>query len=270
MNYVQISASNHSMTRFAANLSFLFTEHPFEDRFAAAAQAGFAAVEFLFPYEHKPETIRQLADDAGVKVVLFNAPPGNWAGGERGIACLAGREGEFNEGIEQAAQYARALGCPRIHVLAGVTPKGARRELYSNTFLQNIKTAASHFSLHGVEALIEPINPIDMPGYLINLPEDAAEIIESDGMNNVFMQFDLYHGAMQNVDLMGAVWRYMPIIHHFQVAGCPDRGEPNSGNVDYSPIFKLIKQMDFDGWVGCEYKPKTDTVAGLSWINELD
>ncbi|MCK5546656.1 MAG: TIM barrel protein [Rhodospirillaceae bacterium] len=258
------------MTRFAANLSFLFTEHPFEDRFAAAAQAGFAAVEFLFPYEHKPETIRQLADDAGVKVVLFNAPPGNWAGGERGIACLAGREGEFNEGIEQAAQYARALGCPRIHVLAGVTPKGARRELYSNTFLQNIKTAASHFSLHGVEALIEPINPIDMPGYLINLPEDAAEIIESDGMNNVFMQFDLYHGAMQNVDLMGAVWRYMPIIHHFQVAGCPDRGEPNSGNVDYSPIFKLIKQMDFDGWVGCEYKPKTDTLAGLSWIDELD
>ena len=255
------------MTRFAANLSFLFTEHPFEERFVAAARAGFEAVEFLFPYEHKPETIRQLADDAGVRVVLFNAPPGNWEGGEKGIGCIPGREGEFNEGVEQAALYARIIGCPRIHVLAGIVPDGENEEIYKNTFLQNLKTAASHFSLHGVEALIEPINPIDMPGYLVNLPEDAAEIIESDGMDNVFMQFDLYHAAMQGVDLMGAVWRYMPIIHHFQVAGCPGRAEPNSGNVDYSPIFKLMDQMDFDGWVGCEYKPKAGTVAGLSWID---
>ena len=253
------------MTRFAANLSFLFTEHPFEERFAAAARAGFAGVEFLFPYEYKPETIRQLADDAGVQVVLFNAPPGDWAGGERGIGCVPGRESEFNEGVEQAAQYARIIGCPRIHVLAGIVPDGEKKKIYENTFLQNLKTAASHFSLHGVEALIEPINPIDMPGYLINLPEDAAEIIETEGINNVFLQFDLYHGAMQGMDLMGYVWRYMPIIRHFQVAGCPGRGEPNSGDVDYLPIFKLIDKMDFDGWVGCEYKPKTDTLTGLNW-----
>lgn len=262
------SASNQFMLRFAANISFLFTELPFEERFAAAARAGFEGVEFLFPYEFKAENLRQLADDAGVRVVLFNAPPGNWEKGERGIGAIPGRESEFNEGVEKAAQYARILGCPRVHVLAGIAPKN-EYDIYRNTFLQNIKTAASHFILHGIEALIEPINPIDMPGYLINLPEEAAKIIEQDGMKNVFMQYDLYHAAMQNIDLVYSVARYLPIIRHFQVAGAPGRNEPNIGTIDFAPIFSLIHRVSFDGWVGCEYRPNSDTLSGLGWLKDI-
>lgn len=254
------------MTRFAANLSFLFTELPFEQRFGAAAQAGFKAVEFLFPYEYKAEFIAQLAGDAGLRVALLNAPAGNWDEGERGIAAQSGREDEFKEGIELAAQYARALNCPRVHVLGGIVPDDGHKELYKNTYVQNLKIAAEHFARHSIEALIEPINPIDMPGYIINLPEHGAEIINALGLDNVFMQFDLYHAAMQGVDLMNSISQHMPIIKHFQVAGCPGRYEPNVGDVDYVPIFKLMDKMGYEGWVGCEYKPKNDTKAGLDWM----
>lgn len=255
------------MPRFAANLSFLFTELAFEQRFAAAAKAGFGGVEFLFPYEYAPEKLRQLADDAGVKVVLFNAPPGNWDGGDRGIGAIPGRESEFNEGVEKAAHYARILGCPRVHVMAGITPEG-KKELCKNTFLQNIKAAGSYFSLHGIEALIEPINPTDMPGYLINLPEDAADIIEESGLDNVCMQYDLYHGAMQNIDLVYSVARHMPMIRHFQIAGVPGRNEPNYGDVDFLQVLGMIDRTGFDGWVGCEYRPKDTTINGLGWLRE--
>ena len=256
------------MPRFAANLSFLFTELSFEQRFDAAAKAGFGGVEFLFPYEYAPEKLRQLADDAGVKIVLLNAPPGNWDGGDRGIGAVPGRESEFNEGVEKAAHYARILGCPRVHVMAGIAPEN-EKELYRDTFLQNIKTAGSHFSLHGIEALIEPINPIDMPGYLINLPEDASYIIEASGLKNVCMQYDLYHGAMQNIDLVYSVARHMPVIRHFQVAGAPGRNEPIYGDTDFSHIFWLIDQIGFDGWVGCEYRPISDTLSGLGWMKNI-
>ncbi|MDH5188750.1 MAG: TIM barrel protein [Rhodospirillaceae bacterium] len=254
------------MPHFAANISFLFTELPFEARFAAAARAGFKGVEFLFPYEYKAENLRQLADDAGVKIVLFNAPPGNWGAGDRGVGAIPGRESEFNEGVEKAALYARILGCPRVHILAGIAPDN-EKDLYKDTFLQNIKTAGSYFSLHGLEALIEPINPIDMPGYLINLPEDAADIIQASELKNVCMQYDLYHASMQELDLIYSVARYMPMIRHFQVAGAPGRNEPNYGDTDFSEVFKLIDQTGFDGWVGCEYHPKENTLSGLGWMD---
>ena len=257
------------MPKFAANLSFLFTELPFAERFGAAARAGFRGVEFLFPYDHDAQNLKSLALDAGVEVALFNAPPGDWDGGERGIGCLPGREAEFSDGIGKAAEYARALGCARLHVLSGIVPGGPGGEasdLYLETYAQNLKTAASHLGEFGIEVMVEPINPKDVPGYLMCTPDEVAGFIESHNLENVFMQFDLYHGAMQGLDLLAVITRHQKIIRHFQVAGAPGRHEPGSGETDFKPAFQLIDEMGFDGWVGCEYRPKSNTEAGLDWI----
>lgn len=256
------------MPNFAANLSFLFTELPFEERFGAAARAGFRGVEFLLPYDVDPHTLAQRAADAGVEVVLFNAAPGDWEGGERGIGALAGREAEFNDAVGQAVEYARVLNCPRVHVLSGIIADGDAPQPYFETYAQNLEIAAMRLGQHEIAALVEPINPVDVPGYLISLPDQAAALIKDNALEGVFMQFDLYHGAMQGLDLAKSITKHFDLIRHFQVAGAPGRHEPDTGEADFGPAFRLIDEMGFDGWIGCEYRPAKTTEEGLDWINK--
>ncbi len=260
------------MPRFAANISFLFTELPFLERFAAAADAGFEGVEFLFPYEWEVDDVATAARDAGLTVVLFNAAPGDWQAGERGIGALVGRENAFHGDIYRAAAYARALGCRRLHILAGLVPDGEPRAPYVQTFVENLSFAASHLAGFGIEALIEPINPVDMPGYLLANAEDALEVMELVKDQNLFLQLDLYHGAVMcaagGVNNESLIRKHFERIHHVQVAGWPGRHEPDTGEASHEPAFRLLDELGYEGWVGCEYHPRGETVAGLGWLRD--
>lgn len=253
------------MPRFAANLSWLFTELPFLDRFAAAAEAGFEAVEFLFPYEHPPEALARCVEANGLEVVLFNLWPGDWAAGERGFGALPGQEEAFRETLGRALPYLEALRCPRIHALAGVPPAGSDSEICCETFVANLRLAAEHFAPLGVTLLIEPINPQDVPGYFLTRQDQAVAILDAVGTKNTALQMDLYH--CQKVEGDPAVWieRNVARIGHVQVANPPGRHEPNQGEIDYPPLFDLLDRLGYSGWIGCEYKPKHDTWLGLGW-----
>jgi 2-dehydrotetronate isomerase len=257
------------MPKFAANLSMLYTEHAFLDRFAAAAADGFKAVEYLFPYEHPAADIAARLKTHGLQQVLFNAPPGDWAAGERGTACLPGREAEFREGVGRAIEYARALGCPRIHLMAGLAPDGADRALLRKTYLANLAWAAAQAK--DIHFLMEPINTRDIPRFFLNRQDDAHAVVLEVGAPNLKVQMDLYHCQIVEGDLAKKIEMYLPTgrVSHLQIAGVPERQEPDIGEINHPYLFALIDRLGYDGWVGCEYRPKGSTSAGLGWMKGI-
>lgn len=255
------------MPRFAANLSMLFQEVDFLDRFAAAAAAGFTGVEFMFPYAvPAPEIARRLAAH-GLTQVLFNMPPGDLAAGDRGIAAIPDREAEFAKTIDLALDYAAALACPRMHAMAGLIPADADRADYQAVYVTNIRAAALKAASRGVTVLIEALNTRDMPGYFVNTTGHARRLIEAIGEPNVKLQFDLYHCQIMEGDLATHVRELLPIAGHIQIAGVPGRHEPDVGEINYPYLFDLIDELGYDGWIGCEYKPRGRTEDGLGWLS---
>ncbi|MBZ8138761.1 hydroxypyruvate isomerase [Rubrivivax gelatinosus] len=261
------------MPRFAANLSMLYNEHDFLDRFAAAARDGFKAVEYLFPYAYTTEQLAALLKAHGLQQVLFNAPPGNWDAGERGIACLPGREAEFRDGIAQALAYACALSCPRIHVMAGLVPAGQTRESVRATYVANVAYAAAEAAKLGINVLIEPINERDMPGFFLNRQDQAHAIVAEVGAANLKVQMDLYHCQIVEGDLAAKIRQWLPTgqVGHFQIAGVPTRHEPDVGEIHHPYLFALLDELGYDGWIGCEYRPRRGAVPGgtsdgLGWM----
>ncbi|MDF2642533.1 MAG: hydroxypyruvate isomerase [Pseudomonas sp.] len=257
------------MPRFAANLSMLYPQHDFLDRFAAAAADGFGAVEYLFPYAYTPQELKQRLDDNGLVQALFNAPPGDWDAGERGIASLPGREAEFRSGIERALEYAQVLGNDKVHVMAGLLPSEDLRQRHQAVYLENLTFAAQQAKAVGVTILIEPINTRDMPGFFLNRQDQAQEICRQVGADNLKVQFDCYHCQIVEGDLTAKLRRDFAGIGHIQIAGVPDRHEPNLGELDYNWLFEEIDRLGYTGWIGCEYRPKGDTSQGLEWLRKL-
>ncbi|CRZ18247.1 2-oxo-tetronate isomerase [Mycolicibacterium neworleansense] len=256
------------MPRFAANLSMMYAEHAFPDRFAAAAADGFTAVEYLFPYEYPAGQLRGLLDANGLRQALFNAPPGNFEAGERGTASLPGREAEFRDGFGRALDYAETLDCPRVHVMAGVVPAGAPREDRLAVYRGNLSWAAEQAGERGVDVLIEPINQRDMPGYLLSLQDEAHRIVTEIGAPNLKVQLDLYHCQITEGDVTVRLRSDIPTgrVGHLQIAGVPDRHEPDSGELAIDYLLAVIDETGFDGWVGCEYRPAAGTSDGLGWL----
>jgi hydroxypyruvate isomerase len=256
------------MPRFAANLSMLYNEHAFLDRFEAAARDGFDAVEFLFPYEWPAHTIASLLARHGLQQVLFNAVPGDFATGERGLACLPGREAEFRAGIDKGLEYAVALGCPRLHVMAGLAPAAASRAELRSLYLANLAWAAQRAADAKVDVLIESINTRDIPGYFLNRQDEAHAVLAEIGAANLKVQMDLYHCQIVEGDLAMKLRRYLPTgrVGHLQIAGVPDRHEPDRGEVNYPHLFDVIDELGWDGWIGCEYRPAAGTSEGLDWL----
>jgi hydroxypyruvate isomerase len=253
------------MPRFAANLSFLFTELPFLDRFEAAAQAGFRAVEMLFPYAHDASEIRARLAGNGLELALFNLPPGHWDKGERGFAAIPGREDEFAHAVDLALRTAGVLGCRRLHVMAGLVTHGAERA----TYVRHLRLAAAWAADEGVAVQIEPINARDMPGYLLTHAADARDVIAEVGAANVALQLDLYHRQVTEGGVIEAIAEFAPIVGHYQIAAPPDRGEPDFGDIDYRAVFRAIDATGYSGFVGCEYKPRAGTRDGLVWAERL-
>jgi hydroxypyruvate isomerase len=249
------------MPRFAANLSFLFTELPFLDRFEAAAKAGFRAVESTNVYEAPPGEIAARLGANGLTLALLNTPAGNAEAGERGLAALPGREKDFDAAMASALHYAEVTGCRRIHVLAGVVHHGARR----NVYVANLRRAAKQARAGGIDLLIEPINRRDIPGYFLNRTHEARAVIHEVGEPNLGLQLDLYHRQVEEGDVATAIAEFGPLARHYQIASPPDRGEPDAGELNYPWLFKRIDDSGFDGWVGCEYRPRAGTSAGLEW-----
>lgn len=254
------------MPRFAANLSMMYTEHAFLDRFAAAAADGFEAVEFLFPYEHEPEELAARLKRHGLVQALFNLPPGDWAAGERGMAGLPGREEEFAASVQTALRYAQATGCRRLHAMAGLAREGADRAAMRATYVANLRRAADVLAPHGITLLIEPLNTRDMPGYFLNYQQQAHDIVAEAGAPNLQVQMDLYHCQIMEGDLAARLRRHLPQVGHIQIAGVPDRHEPDEGEVHYAWLFELIDELGYAGHVGCEYRPRRGTSEGLGWL----
>jgi 2-dehydrotetronate isomerase len=265
------------MPRFAANLSMLYNEHAFLDRFAAAAADGFAAVEYLFPYAFSAGELASRLRDNGLQQVLFNAPPGDWDAGERGLACLPGRETEFRTGIAQALEYAAALDCPRVHVMAGLAPAGADRARLQATYEANLAWAAQQAAGAGRDVLIEPINTRDIPGFFLNRQDEAHRIAAAVGAANLKVQMDLYHCQIVEGDVAMKIRQYLPSgkVGHMQIAGVPMRHEPDLGELHHPYLFDVIDEVSaacgWQGWIGCEYRPARGTVPratsdGLGWL----
>lgn len=256
------------MPRFNANLSMMFNEVPFLDRFAAAAKAGFSAVEFLFPYDFPKEQVKEALDRAKLKLILHNMPPGDWAKGERGMAILPGREAEFRAGVARAIDYATHLGCPQIHCMAGLVPAGASQAAMRETYIANLKYAAAEAAKAGLRLLIEPINPRDIPGYYLNTSKQGIEIMDAVGAPNLYLQYDIYHMQIVEGDLAPTMERLLPRIGHMQLADTPGRHEPGTGEINYPFLFGHLDRIGYQGWIGCEYRPAGDTVAGLGWAKD--
>ena len=254
------------MPKFAANLSMMFNEHDFPNRFAAAAKAGFDAVEFLFPYDYSPAEVAQWHKENNLKNVLFNLPPGDWAAGERGIAALPGREAEFRAGVAKAIDYALALGTPQLHMMAGLVPAGSDIAIHRKTYLENMKFAAQALAKHNLNLLLEPINTRDMPGYFLNTQVQAHELRVESGEPNVKVQMDFYHAQIMEGDLAETFKKYFKDIGHTQIASVPKRNEPDDGEVNYPYLYQLLDEMGYEGYVGCEYRPKGKTEDGLDWF----
>ncbi len=254
------------MPKFAANLSMLFTELPFMDRFAAARAAGFEAVEYLFPYDYSPGELVAALKNNGLQQVLHNLPAGDWAAGERGIACHAGRTAEFREGVNRAIDYATALGCPQVNCLAGKLPEGASSAQAHATLVANLRFAASALKAAGIRLLIEPINTFDIPGFFLSRTDQALAILDEVASPNLFIQYDIYHAQRMEGELASTLGKHMARIAHIQLADNPGRNEPGTGEINYGWLFKHIAAAGYTGWIGCEYKPKTTTTEGLGWL----
>jgi hydroxypyruvate isomerase len=252
--------------KFAANLTMMFNELAFPQRFGAAAAAGFKAVEFLFPYEHTPQEVASWLQQHQLENVLFNLPPGDWAAGERGIAALPGREEEFRAGVARGIEYALALGTKRVHMMAGLVPAGADRGIHREAYLRSLRYAASEVGKHGIELLIEPINGRDMPGYFLHTQAEAHALRAESGQPNVKVQMDFYHAQIVEGDLATTFKNNFDGIGHVQIASVPARNEPDDGEVNYPYLFRLLDELGYTGWVGCEYRPRAKTVDGLGWL----
>jgi hydroxypyruvate isomerase len=257
------------MPRFAANLSMMYGELPFLERFAAAAGDGFDAVEYLFPYEHTPEQVASPLRAHGLVQALFNLPPGDWAQGERGIACHPGREAEFAEGVQMALRYAQATGCRKLHAMAGLRPAGVPSDTLQATYVANLRHAAQVLAPHGITLLIEPINTRDMPGYFLNFQQQAHDIVAAVGVPNLKVQMDLYHCQIMEGDVTRRLQRHIAGVGHVQIAGVPERHEPDRGEVNYPWLFEQLDALGYDGYIGCEYRPAAGTSAGLGWLRGL-
>ena len=254
------------MLRFAANLTMMYTEHAFLDRFAAAAKDGFKAVEYLFPYDFSAAELKARLDANGLTQALFNTPPGDWAAGERGIASLPGREDEFRRSIDTALGYVRVLGNRKLHVMAGLIGAGESREHHREVYLQNLAYAANAAQAEGIMIVIEPINTRDFPGFFLNRQDDAQSVCATIGAPNLKVQFDCYHCQIVEGDLAVKLKRDMAGIGHIQIAGVPERHEPDTGELNYPYLLDLIDSLGYDGYIGCEYRPRAGTSAGLGWL----
>lgn len=254
------------MPNFAANLTMMFNEGPFPERFAMAARAGFDAVEFLFPYDHAPQDVAGWLKENKLANALFNMPPGDWGLGERGIASLPGREAEFRNSVGTALDYARALGTPRLHAMAGLLPAGADRAAHRAAFVENLRFAARALAQEGLILLIEPINPRDMPGYFLSTQAEAHAIREEVGETNLKVQMDFYHVQIAEGDVAMKLRKYFQGVGHIQIAGVPERHEPDSGELNNRFLMNLLDELGYEGWVGCEYRPRGRTEDGLAWF----
>jgi hydroxypyruvate isomerase len=252
--------------KFSANLSFLYPDRPFLERFAAAAADGFPAVEYLGPYEYPPEQVADLLKTHGLKQALFNLPAGDWAGGERGIGCLPDRVEEFRMGVDTAIRYAEALGCHRVNCLAGIAPKNVPVATLESVFVANLQYAAPRLAGAGIKLLIEPINLRDIPDFYLSTTAHAERVLAAVGSDNLYIQYDVYHMQVMQGDLVPTFERLRDRIAHVQVADNPGRGEPGSGEINYSFVLPALERLGYDGYVGCEYKPKAGTSEGLGWM----
>ncbi|MGE8547602.1 hydroxypyruvate isomerase [Alcaligenes sp. Marseille-Q7550] len=257
------------MPKFAANLTMLFNEHDFLDRFQAAADAGFKGVEYLFPYAYDKQQLAEQLQKHGLTQVLHNLPAGNWDGGERGIAVLPERVSEFQDGVGRAIEYATALGCKQVNCLAGKVPAGLDADTAHKTFVDNLQFAAGKLKDAGIRLLVEPINTYDIPGFYLNRTEQAAALLQDVGSDNLFIQYDIYHAQRQEGELANTIKKHLDRIAHIQLADNPGRNEPGTGEINYAWLFKYIDGTGYDGWIGCEYKPAGVTKDGLGWIQAL-
>jgi hydroxypyruvate isomerase len=257
------------MPRFAANLSMMFNEVPFLERFARARAAGFEAVEFLFPYEFAARDVAEALKSQGLTQALFNMPPGNWEKGERGIAALPGRRDEFEAAVETTLDYARALECQNLHCMAGLIPPGVDPAEAERLYTSNLSYAAKRLAAEGRTLLIEPLNHRDAPGYLLSRQDHARGIIERSHLDNLRLQFDVYHCQIVHGDLIRWMEKLMPFIGHVQIADVPERHEPGTGEINYPNVLAALDRLGYTGWVGCEYRPADGTEQGLGWMSAI-
>ncbi len=257
------------MPKFAANLTMLFTEVPFLDRFERAAQAGFTAVEFLFPYAYSVADLKQRLDAHGLTLVLHNLPAGDWDAGERGIACHPDRVEEFKASVAQGIDYATTLGVRQVNCLAGKAPTGINDAVLHSTLVSNLKYAAAALKGAGLRLLIEPINTYDIPGFYLNRTAQALAILDEVGADNAFVQYDVYHAQRMEGELAATIQKQLARIGHIQLADNPGRNEPGTGEINYPFLFAHLDRIGYQGWIGCEYKPATSTEAGLGWRTQL-
>jgi len=257
------------MPQFAANLTMLFNEHDFLDRFEAAAKAGFKAVEFLFPYAYPVAELQQRLKNNGLKLVLHNLPAGNWDAGDRGVACDPARVEEFRAGVARGIEYGTALGVPHLNCLAGKAPAGVDAATLRNTFVANLRCAAAAFKKAGLNLLIEPINRFDIPGFYLNTTAQAISILDEVGADNAYVQYDIYHAQRMEGELANTMSAQLARIGHIQLADNPGRNEPGTGEINYAFLFRHLDRIGYKGWIGCEYKPAARTEDGLGWIQAL-
>jgi hydroxypyruvate isomerase len=258
------------MPRFAANLTMLFNEVPFLDRFALAKTGGFKAVEFLFPYDFDVQAIKSALDNNALKLVLHNLPAGDWSAGERGIACLPDRVSEFRSGVSKAIEYATILGVSQLNCLAGKVPTGVDPKVLHDTFVANLQYAASELKKARLKLLIEPINTFDIPGFYLSKTEQGIAILDAVGADNAYLQYDIYHAQRMEGELGNTLQRYLNRIAHIQLADNPGRNEPGTGEINYEYLFSLLDRLNYAGYIGCEYKPLKSTEAGLGWMNQYE
>jgi hydroxypyruvate isomerase len=256
------------MPKFAANLTMLFTEVPFLDRFARARQAGFEFVEYLFPYPYEAAELMRRLDDHGLRQVLFNLPAGDWAAGDRGIGAVPGREAEFRAGVPKAIAYAKALGVPRLNCLAGKRVAGRSDEEHWKTLVQNARFAAQELAPHGLELLVEPINHFDIPGFFLNRTGDALRLLDEVGQPNVRVQYDIYHAQREEGELAATLAKHLARIGHIQIADNPGRHQPGTGEINFPFLFRRLDELNYPGCVGLEYAPAPDTPSSLGWLRD--
>ena len=254
------------MPKFNANLSMMFNEVPFLERFGAAAKAGFKGVEFLFPYDFTPAQVREQLDRHQLEMVLFNMPPGDFAAGDRGTACDPARFGEFQDGVGKALEYAKVLGVKQLHVMAGLKPRGLNDETMREAYLASLRFACAETAKHGIKVLIEAINTRDIPGFYLNYSEQAFDVMHYVGAANLGFQYDIYHMQIMEGDLAPTIEKHLAKIAHMQLADTPGRHEPGTGEINYDFLFRHIDRIGYQGWIGCEYRPAGKTEDGLGWM----
>jgi hydroxypyruvate isomerase len=262
----QITFKENQMPKFAANLTMLYNEVDFMDRFKAASDSGFKGVEYLFPYAWPKEQLAGQLASYGLTQVLHNLPAGDWAGGERGIAIMPERVGEFQDGVGKAIEYATALGCKQVNCLSGIAPAGADPDKIRETFISNISFAAEQLKGHGIKLLVEMINTFDIPGFYLCRTDQALDLIAASGSDNVYLQYDIYHMQRMEGEIAATIAKNLPRIAHLQLADNPGRNEPGTGEINYGFLFSHLDRIGYDGWIGCEYKPAAKTEDGLGWL----